>query len=51
MIAKPFDNRVCADDRRVGDVVRGRVVVALPFPSKIGSAQFEMRRRVDVKPE
>ena len=36
VITKPFNKRVCADNRRVGDVVCGREMLTLSLPSKIG---------------
>ena len=58
MVAKPFNKRVCADNRRVGDVVCGKKVLTLSLPSEIGGAQLEGRHWasfclgcIDVKPK
>ncbi len=38
MVSKPFDEGVSADNRGVGDAVRGSEVLAFSLPGKISGA-------------
>ena len=43
MVGQPFNERVCADNGRVGEAMRNSEVVAFSFPGNVGGTEFEGR--------